>query len=274
MVGHTVEHFGTYDVERLTKMSEPDFRAFVLACYGARKWVGASPHIHGTVSNDVLWIGKPDEADIITASNVRDFAQAVLQSRGPAERNAIMVAWNIDPLARAYAERVVLLGQQRPAQAIKLTLLALAGEEFRTLAVRRQEYRPLLTFVLRPDIPRIGVPVSYTHLDPQQLDQPLKGVHPEGTAVSALGYILGDHATIGTGHGIFLEETWRMHPDVCGFISEVFYEGRLRSRSDLSRLRLDAPSPLGGTGLRFVPVEHHGNQSASPEEVDVVARCV
>ena len=157
MVGHTVEHFGTYDVERLTKMSEPDFRAFVLACYGARKWVGASPHIHGTVSNDVLWIGKPDEADIITASNVRDFAQAVLQSRGPAERNAIMVAWNIDPLARAYAERVVLLGQQRPAQAIKLTLLALAGEEFRTLAVRRQEYRPLLTFVLRPDIPRIGV---------------------------------------------------------------------------------------------------------------------
>jgi uncharacterized protein len=110
--------------------------------------------------------------------------------------------------------------------------------------------------------------------DPQQLDQPLKGVHPEGTAVSALGYILGDHATIGTGHGIFLEETWRMHPDVCGFISEVFYEGRLRSRSDLSRLRLDAPSPLDGTGLRFVPVEHQGNQSASSEEVDVVMRLV
>jgi uncharacterized protein len=61
---------------------------------------------------------------------------------------------------------------------------------------------------------------------------------------------------------------------VCGFISEVFYEGRLRSRSDLSRLRLDAPSPLDGTGLRFVPVEHQGNQSASSEEVDVVMRLV
>jgi predicted RecB family nuclease len=110
--------------------------------------------------------------------------------------------------------------------------------------------------------------------DPQQLDQPLKGVHPAGTAVSALGHILGDRPTIDAGQGVFLDETWRMHPDVCGFVSEVFYEGRLRPRGDLARLRLDAPDPLGGTGLRFVPVEHRGNQSASAEEVEVVARLV
>ncbi|MCL2450502.1 MAG: DEAD/DEAH box helicase, partial [Polyangiaceae bacterium] len=110
--------------------------------------------------------------------------------------------------------------------------------------------------------------------DPQQLEQPRKGVHPEGTAVSALGHILGDCATIETGHGLFLDETWRMHPDVCGFISEVFYEGRLRPRSDLANQRLDAPSPLDGTGLRFIPVDHRGNQSASPQEVDVVSALV
>lgn len=110
--------------------------------------------------------------------------------------------------------------------------------------------------------------------DPRQLDQPIKGVHPAGTAVSALGHILGDRVTIGADQGLFLEETWRMHPDVCAFVSETFYEGRLRSRADLSRIRLDAPDPLGGTGLRFVPVEHTGNQSASPEEVEVVARLV
>lgn len=110
--------------------------------------------------------------------------------------------------------------------------------------------------------------------DPQQLDQPQKGVHPPGTSMSALGYILGGRATIEAEHGLFLEETWRMHPDVCGYISEVFYDDRLHSRSDLPGLRLDAPDPLGGTGLRFVPVEHRGNRSESPEEAEVVARLI
>src|SRR5258708_6218587 len=32
--------------------------------------------------------------------------------------------------------------------------------------------------------------------DPQQLSQPLKGSHPEGTGRSALGHLLGDNATI------------------------------------------------------------------------------
>ena len=110
--------------------------------------------------------------------------------------------------------------------------------------------------------------------DPQQLNQPLKGVHPPGTDASSLGHILGPRATIGPEQGIFLEETWRMHPDVCEFISEVFYDGRLGSRSALARQRLDAPAPLGGTGLRFVPVAHRGNRSESPEEVEVVAGLV
>jgi uncharacterized protein len=110
--------------------------------------------------------------------------------------------------------------------------------------------------------------------DPQQLDQPQKGVHPPGVAASALGHILGDAATMSPERGLFLEETWRMHPDVCSYISEVFYEGRLRARSDLSRIRLDAPGTLSGTGLRFVPVQHQGNRSDSIEEAAVVANLV
>jgi uncharacterized protein len=110
--------------------------------------------------------------------------------------------------------------------------------------------------------------------DPQQLEQPQKGVHPPGVGASALGHVLGGAATMSADRGLFLEETWRMHPDVCGYISEVFYEGRLRSRPDLSRIRLDGPEPLSGTGLRFVPVEHRGNQSESVEEAEVIAGLV
>jgi hypothetical protein len=48
--------------------------------------------------------------------------------------------------------------------------------------------------------------------DPQQLDQPMQGSHPDGTGVSALDHILDGRQTIAIEQGLFLEETWRLHP--------------------------------------------------------------
>jgi predicted RecB family nuclease len=110
--------------------------------------------------------------------------------------------------------------------------------------------------------------------DPQQLDQPQKGVHPPGADVSALGHLLNGHATIAADQGIFLTETRRLHPDVCAFTSELFYEGRLVARPENAHQRLNSADPLGGTGLRFAPVKHSGNQNESPEEVEKVAAAV
>ena len=106
--------------------------------------------------------------------------------------------------------------------------------------------------------------------DPRQLDQPIQGVHPPGVAVSALGHLLGESATVDPGRGIFLDHTWRMHPDVCAFTSEQFYEGRLLVRESLDRQTVVGPGPLAGHGLRFLPVEHAGNTHASEEEADRV----
>jgi predicted RecB family nuclease len=110
--------------------------------------------------------------------------------------------------------------------------------------------------------------------DPQQLDQPQRGLHPLGAEVSALGHLLNGRATIAADQGVFLTETRRLHPDVCAFTSELFYEGRLVSRPENAKQRLNAGNPLGGTGLRFAPVEHAGNQNESPEEVERVAASV
>ena len=110
--------------------------------------------------------------------------------------------------------------------------------------------------------------------DPQQLDQPQKGLHPLGADVSALSHLLKDRATIGKDQGIFLAETRRLHPDVCAFTSEVFYDGRLIARPENSRQRVSTEGLLDGTGLRFVPVQHSGNQSESPEEAEVVVDLV
>jgi superfamily I DNA and/or RNA helicase len=110
--------------------------------------------------------------------------------------------------------------------------------------------------------------------DPQQLDQPTQGSHPEGTDVSALNHILCGHQTISPEQGLFLEETWRLHPSICAFTSELFYENRLRSRPGLEVQEVVSSGRLRGTGLRFLPIVHSGNQSSSPEEADCVCEII
>ncbi|HEX6868511.1 MAG TPA: ATP-binding protein, partial [Candidatus Limnocylindrales bacterium] len=108
--------------------------------------------------------------------------------------------------------------------------------------------------------------------DPQQLDQPLKGTHPPGAERSALAHILGDAATMPPTRGLFLERTWRLHPDLCSFTSEVFYEDRLEPEPHLEVQRLiTADSILDGTGPRQLHVATQGADNASPDEADAVA---
>jgi predicted RecB family nuclease len=101
--------------------------------------------------------------------------------------------------------------------------------------------------------------------DPLQLAQVLQGTHPEAAGASVLTHLLGEHATIPADRGIFLERTFRLHPDVCAYISEEFYEGRLRNDPCTEQ----RGTPLG-TGLRFVPVEHEGRTQESDEEAAAV----
>ena len=110
--------------------------------------------------------------------------------------------------------------------------------------------------------------------DPQQLEQPLRGSHPEGADLSALEHLLNGAKTIPPDKGLFLENTWRLHPKLCEFTSEAFYEGLLRSREGLERQRMEGHPWLGDAGLWFVPVPHEGNQNSAPEEVEMIAALV
>ena len=115
--------------------------------------------------------------------------------------------------------------------------------------------------------------------DPQQLAQPSQAAHPPGAGASALEHILGDHVTVPPDAGLLLDQTWRMHPRLCRFTSETFYDGKLTYADGLERQEIlgDATlrgSGLRGSGLRVVEVEHEGNTSASPEEAAEVARLV
>ena len=107
--------------------------------------------------------------------------------------------------------------------------------------------------------------------DPQQLAQPSKGTHPEGAGASALEHILDGEATIADHRGLFLDQTWRMHPDVCGFISEQVYDERLESRPETSVQAIGEGPIVAGSGLRWLAVDHDGNRTSSAEEARALA---
>ena len=108
--------------------------------------------------------------------------------------------------------------------------------------------------------------------DPQQLDQPLQGSHPPGADRSALSHMLADAATIPPGRGLFLETTWRLHPSLCDFTSEVFYDDRLEPEGRLAGQRLSTPAAaVDGVGPRLVEVPTVGADNESPIEAAAVA---
>jgi uncharacterized protein len=115
--------------------------------------------------------------------------------------------------------------------------------------------------------------------DPQQLEQPQQASHPPGTGASALEHILGGAKTIAAGHGMFLHQTRRLHPRICDFTSEVFYEGKLAAFPGLEQQAVvarpdTAAARWGAAGLVYVPVHHAGNQSRAEEEVAAIQTIV
>jgi uncharacterized protein len=110
--------------------------------------------------------------------------------------------------------------------------------------------------------------------DPNQLPQVSQGIHPEGSGVSALEHLVGNALTVAPERGLLLPTTYRMHPDVNGYISEIFYEKRLDPDVSTARQALAGRPPIGGTGIRWQPVVHSGDESASIAEAELVTDAI
>ena len=111
--------------------------------------------------------------------------------------------------------------------------------------------------------------------DPQQLEQPQQGAHPENSGISALEYLLDEgKETLAKDKGLFLETTWRLSPGIAEFTSQMYYEGRLKALPALANQQITGPSEFSGEGLVYVPAAHVGNQNTSLEEVAKVKNIV
>jgi hypothetical protein len=107
--------------------------------------------------------------------------------------------------------------------------------------------------------------------DPQQLAHVSQGTHPRSSGASVLQQLLGDEKTVAPERGVFLSETWRMHPDVCRFVSDAMYDGRLHSVAGLERQQVGSPG-LSGAGTRTIFVDHIDNRQQAPHEAARIAR--
>jgi len=110
--------------------------------------------------------------------------------------------------------------------------------------------------------------------DQMQLGRPIQGVHPGDSGLSTLDYLMQGRATIPPEMGIFLATSWRMHPDVCRFISDAVYDGRLIPEKENAKQKLllkNGHHPiLKPSGVVYLPVAHDDCSQSSDEEAAAI----
>ena len=109
--------------------------------------------------------------------------------------------------------------------------------------------------------------------DPCQLPQVIQGAHPPPADLSCLEWTLGEHATVPPDRGIFLPTTYRMHPELCRYVSEQVYEGRLESHPDTA-LQKVAGTSWPESGAFWAPCAHEGNAQVAEEEVEAIRTAI
>lgn len=103
--------------------------------------------------------------------------------------------------------------------------------------------------------------------DPQQLEQPQRGAHPEGSGVAGLTHLLDGQAVMPLEKGLFLDTTRRINPAIATFTSEIFYDNQLRALPELANQKISGNTRFDGEGMFYVPVIHTANQNCSHEEI-------
>jgi uncharacterized protein len=106
--------------------------------------------------------------------------------------------------------------------------------------------------------------------DPLQLEQVSNAVHPEGSGDSSLEYMLAGDQTIAADRGVFIEQTWRMHPKICAFISAQIYEDRLWSHPSCALQEVEGH----GAGLRWLEASHERCSTRSFAEAELIASTI
>jgi len=92
-----------------------------------------------------------------------------------------------------------------------------------------------------------------------QLSSPISAVHPGESGLSTPEYLLENQDTISPDKGIFIDKSRRLHPKICKFISENFYDGRLKNFDFTEKRKIifsKKESLLPETGIVMIDAKH------------------
>jgi len=153
----TVEHWGIYEAQQLSKAPSEQFRSFVLRAFGA-KMEQQEKGIHGHKGAVPVWVGEPKQNEAVTAAVVQAFANAVrktLRYKQDNLRDGIMLAWAFRPDALAAAEKL-REQEQTDLNFIRLDMIRIDSPRFRerisSLSTKHAGYKNFLTFVQPPKV--------------------------------------------------------------------------------------------------------------------------
>jgi uncharacterized protein len=114
--------------------------------------------------------------------------------------------------------------------------------------------------------------------DQMQLAQPTQGSHPGDSGLSILDYFMKGKSTIDAHMGIFLDKTYRCHPEITKRISEVVYDSKLFCDSSTEHQKVIlGPSNKRITmehGVLDYPLDHEGNTQCSFEEIEIIKEMI
>jgi uncharacterized protein len=225
----------------------------------AGKRVGVSSNSHKAINNLLAGIEKAAKEKGIR------FRGQKKSSKGESEFNGEMIKDifnnnDIDLTADLIAGTAWLFARQEQDQKFDYLFIDEAGQV------------SLANFVA------MGMSAKNTVLvgDQMQLSQPLKGTHPGSSGMSTLEYLLEEKSIIPPEQGIFLETTWRMHEQICTFISDAVYEGKLHPEQNNQKQSLilskTAHTEIIEYGIKFIDIQHQNCGQQSKEEGEIVLK--
>ena len=109
--------------------------------------------------------------------------------------------------------------------------------------------------------------------DQMQLSQPIKGTHSKNSGKSSLNFLLEDHDTIPLNRGIFLDKTRRLNEKICKYVSDSFYESRLKPHAITYERKVSLSlKDIGNEGIYYLPASHSDCTQKSDEESKTIKK--
>ena len=158
----SVEYWGTYEIPALEKLSDEEFRDFIVSAYGGRS-TSAGKYIHGYKKDIPLFVGSIKHNERITKEQVLKFAQEITETKG--KYRGIMLAWAFAESAKMAVEKL----KDKTNSEINLIQISLTGidsADFKKHITKlHKEYETFVQFILPP-----SVIISHKRIKPMLFD--------------------------------------------------------------------------------------------------------